>query len=119
MATGTTFSRMLPLVVIAVVEATNIYSRFYMSKMLRWKILFLTSLSFLIFVTFETMSVGLETRFNFTTTRIINEEIIISEKTLAVSDLENQIKNLDEEKKDLENLRRGKYSQDSQKSVIF
>ena len=70
------FQGMLPLIVIAVVEATKIFlaQGFYMSKMLRWKILFLTSLSFLIFVTFETMSVGLETNFNFTTTRIINEK---------------------------------------------
>ncbi len=114
------FQGMLPLVVIAVVEATKIplAQGFYMSKMLRWKILFLTSLSFLIFVTFETMSVGLETNFNFTTTRIINEEIIISEKTLAVSDLENQIKSLDEEKNDLENLDEISISQDSQKSVV-
>ena len=113
------FQGMLPLIVIAVVEATKIplAQGFYMSKMLRWKILFLTSLSFLIFVTFETMSVGLETNFNFTTTRIINEEIIISEKTLAVSDLENQIKSLDEEKNDLENLDEKSISQDSQKSV--
>ena len=113
------FKGMLPLIVIAVVEATKIplAQGFYMSKMIRWKILFLTSLSFLIFVTFETMSVGLETNFNFTTQRIIDEEIIISEKTLAVSDLQNQIENLDEEKKDLENLNEKTISEDSQKSV--
>ncbi len=114
------FIGILPLIVIAVVEGTKIplAQGFYMSKMLRWKILFLTSLGFLIFVTFETMSVGLETNFNFTTTRIINEEIIISEKTLAVSDLENQIESLDKEKNDLENLDEASISQDSQKSII-
>ena len=119
MANVQLFQGMLPLIVIAVVEATKIplAQGFYMSKMIRWKILFLTSLSFLIFVTFETMSVGLETNFNFTTQRIIDEEIIISEKTLAVSDLQNQIENLDEEKKDLENLNEKTISEDSQKSV--
>ena len=41
----------------------------------------------------------------------------LTSATLAVSDLQNQIENLDEEKKDLENLNEKTISEDSQKSV--
>ncbi len=113
------FQGILPLFAIAIVEATKIplAQGFYMSKMLRWKILFLTALLLLIFVTFETMINGLETNFSFTTNRIVEEETIISEKNLSINDLKNQIKNLDAEKKELEVLSEKTISEDSQKSI--
>ncbi len=113
------FQGILPLIVIAVVEATKIplAQGFYLSKMLRWKVLFLSALLLLIFVTFETMVNGLETNFSFTTNRIIDEETLISEKTLKVSDLNNQILNLDEEKKQLEELSEKTISDTFQKNI--
>ena len=113
------FQGVLPLFAIAVVEATKIplAQGFYMSRMLRWKILFMSALLLLIFVTFETMINGLETNFSFTTNRIIEEETTISEKTLAVDDLNNQIIGLDKEKAELKNLSERSISEIFQKSI--
>ena len=113
------FQGVLPLFAIAVVEATKIplAQGFYMSRMLRWKILFMTALLLLIFVTFETMINGLETNFSFTTNRIIEEETTISEKTLAVDDLNNQIIELDKEKVELKDLSERSISETFQKSI--
>tara|TARA_X000000950_G_scaffold102605_1_gene129630 strand:- start:4472 stop:6577 length:2106 start_codon:yes stop_codon:yes gene_type:complete len=113
------FQGVLPLFAIAVVEATKIplAQGFYMSRMLRWKILFMSALLLLIFVTFETMINGLETNFSFTTNRIIEEETTISEKSLAVDDLNNQIIELDKEKVELKDLSERSISETFQKSI--
>lgn len=113
------FQGVLPLFAIAVVEATKIplAQGFYMSRILRWKLLFLVALLLLIFVTFETMVNGLETNFSFTTNRIIEEETTISEKTLTVNDLKNQISDLDKEKDELKNLSERSISETFQKSI--
>ena len=60
---------------------------------------------------------GLETNFSFTTNRIIEEETTISEKTLAVDDLNNQIIELDKEKVELKDLSERSISETFQKSI--
>lgn len=113
------FQGALPLFAIAVVEATKIplAQGFYMSSILKWKILFLTSLLLLIGVTFETMFNGLENYFSFTTSQIIEDETIIQDKSLVVRDLENQIFELDKEKEELKNVSERSISETFQKSI--
>ena len=113
------FQGTLPLFAIAVVEATKIplAQGFYMSQILKWKLLFLISLILLIGVTFETMFNGLENYFSFTTNQIIEEETTIQDKSLVVKDLEEQIIELDKEKEQLENLDESSISQTFSKSI--
>jgi len=113
------FQGALPLFAIAVVEATKIplAQGFYMSKILKWKVMFLFSLVLLILVTFETMFNGLETYFTFTTNRIVDEETTISEKKAIIQDLSKDIKDKENTISKLESLSEVTISQDFQENI--